>query len=128
MSNKSIEDTEDVFQEWFTKDHIWNDQEISYRDAFKAGAAYGESKASEGLTASYALGVYDTRDYAKKITSEQIKEIQSLKQQLEEMRKELEWAVDVAYYWVDNISDKQKCVDLEHKHKLKIDHSYDDED
>lgn len=45
--------------------------------------------------------------------------------EFEKLKKELEWAVDIAYFWVDNISDKQKCVDLEYKYKLEIDHSYD---
>lgn len=48
-------------------------------------------------------------------------EITLLKEEFEKIRKELEWAVDTAYYWVDNKGDMQKCVDLEYKYKLKID-------
>ena len=52
-------------------------------------------------------------------------EILQLKQQLLQMRSHLEWAVDIANYWVDNIGDKKICCELEYKYDLKIDHSDD---
>lgn len=53
-------------------------------------------------------------------------QIAKLKDENEKLREDLKWAVDTANYWVDNIPDKKKCVELEYRYQLKINYSHEE--